>query len=379
MQIFVLGRERYLCLAELIAKYGDAKLISDEIALVDTKTQADISKLGGSIKVANLIKQSIRGLKDIEHIIAEEIVKENPSSKFNFGLSYYGSGKLNLSAIGVRIKKSLQKQQIKPRLVLPNNGTELNAASIKHNKLTTKGAEFIIIQASNGLALARTTGYQDIDSYSKRDYEKPCRDRKVGMLPPKLSQIMINFSEPEPDDTIVDPFCGSGGLLMEASLMGYKSAGSDLSEEMIQCSKTNSEWFAENFKDSKPIQIEEAQDATIKKYNYDSYSVVTEGFLGQNFLSRPTKHLIKEQLPALKGLYLKFFNNLLEQSTQPNSICVCMPFWKFNDETVELNLIDEITNLGYTISKFKSVRQSDLYYYREGQFTGRQIIVFRIN
>jgi hypothetical protein len=38
---------------------------------------------------------------------------------------------------------------------------------------------------------------QNIDGYSERDYGKN-RDMQIGMLPPKLAQIMINISSPLP-------------------------------------------------------------------------------------------------------------------------------------------------------------------------------------
>jgi hypothetical protein len=35
---------------------------------------------------------------------------------------------------------------------------------------------------------------QDIDAYAERDFERPMRDAFVGMLPPKLAQIMLNLA-----------------------------------------------------------------------------------------------------------------------------------------------------------------------------------------
>lgn len=38
-----------------------------------------------------------------------------------------------------------------------------------------------------------TIAYQDVDAYAQRDMDKT-RDMGVGMLPPKLAQMMINLS-----------------------------------------------------------------------------------------------------------------------------------------------------------------------------------------
>jgi tRNA G10 N-methylase Trm11 len=377
MYIYILGREKDLCLAELEAKLGSVHLMNDEVA--SSEISADIGQLGGSIKTGRIVGKKISNLSNLQGEITKILMESGFESKFSFGLSYYGKSKMNFGPIGIKIKRELQKSGLKPRLVLPKSDNRLNAASVKHNKLISSGREFIIIQNNDSMSLAITEGVQDIDDYSKRDYDKPCRDRKVGMLPPKLSQIMINLARPKPQTLIVDPFCGSGGLLMEASLMGYESSGSDISDNMINCSNENIEWFKENYPNFKSITVDAAIDATKKILPNKDYVVVTEGFLGTNFLSNPTKNLVMEQVSELKDLYIRFFKNILDQKTLPDSVCTCFPFWKFNDGTVELNLIDEIANLGYTITEFKSVRRSILNYHREGQFTGRQIVVFKPN
>ncbi len=376
MQIVVLGRETALCLAEAEAYFGNAKKITPQIAEIDTDKPQDINKLGGAIKLANLNYRDLDNINDVQLKIEEILQGLNTSTKLNFGLSYYGDGNINLSALGLKIKKSLKKLEIKPRLVLPNSTNQLNAASIKHNKLTAGGAELLIIKTGSKYMLATTYGFQDIDSYSKRDYDKPCRDRKVGMLPPKLSQIMINLTKPGAKAMIVDPFVGSGGVLIEAALMGYNCEGSDISQAMTDCANKNIEWFKENFDNLGDMEVTKPQDAVLRQYPNTSYSIVTEGFLGSNFLSKPTIHLVKEQLPELKKLYLDFFENLRNQTNKPNRICVCIPFWLFPDTTIELKIIDDICKLGYTNCEFTSVRQGTLSYHREGQFTGRQINVF---
>ena len=377
MNIYILGREKELCLAELEAMLGSVSLINDEVAVSSEK--AAIKQLGGTIKTGHIIAEKISSTAELQSEIIKSLLASGFDKKFSFGLSHYGNSRINFSPIGIKIKRELQKSGLKPRLVMPKEDNKLNAASVKHNKLIGTGREFIVIQNNDSMSLAVTDGVQDVDSYSMRDYEKPCRDRKVGMLPPKLSQIMINLASPNQSSIIVDPFCGSGGLLIEASLMGYESEGSDLSVDMIDCSKQNIEWFQKNYSDTSLITINQAADATTLIYPEKPYSVVTEGFLGTNFLSNPTKNLVKEQLPELRNLYLDFFSNLNKQKVLADSICICLPFWIFNDEVVELNIIDGITNLGYTTTEFKSVRQSVLSYYREGQFTGRQILVFKTN
>lgn len=372
MQLLILGREKKLCLAEAEAVFGKVKIISDDAVIVDSAQAININHLGGAIKCAEIINENSTS---IESDIANYILKENQGGKINFGISFYGTGK-TYKGSGIKIKKSLKSKGLSVRYIQPKSGDNLNAASVIYNKLTKGGFEILIVQKSDkSTLLARTTGIQDINEYSRRDYEKPCRDRKVGMLPPKLSQIMINLAMPEKKAIIVDPFCGSGGLLMEAALMGYQATGSDISQDMIDCSIKNIQWFANNYSPNINPLVEAPADATQKTYPDKSYSIVTEGYLGDNFVIKPSASTVQKQLPSLEKLYVNFLKNLQSQPVKPKSVVLCMPFWLVDGTTYQLKIIDEIVNLGYTIHEFQSVKSPDLRYLREGQFTGRQIVV----
>lgn len=218
MYLYILGREKALCLAELESKDKNIELITEHIAV--SKKLFDINNLGGTIKVGEIIANSVANVNELQKEIVNYSKGINLETKFNYGISYYGNSKINFNQIGIKLKKELKSLGLKPRFVMPAEGTILNAASIKHNKIFPEGREFIVVQLKDKILLAIGKSFQDIDMYSKRDYEKPCRDRKVGMLPPKLSQIMINLANPDLKSIVYDPFCGSGGLLMESSFNG---------------------------------------------------------------------------------------------------------------------------------------------------------------
>jgi tRNA (guanine10-N2)-dimethyltransferase len=77
-------------------------------------------------------------------------------------------------------------------------------------------------------------------------------DRKVQNRPffspislhPKLARAMVNLARSPRGGTILDPFCGTGGILMEAGLMGMKVVGGDLEEKMIDGTRENLEHVA---------------------------------------------------------------------------------------------------------------------------------------
>lgn len=184
MYLYILGRERDLCLAELESKDKNVELITEQIAV--SKKLFDINNLGGTIKVGEIIANNVSSINELQKEIINHCKDIELETKFNYGISYYGSSKINFNQIGIKLKKELKSTGLKPRFVMPSDGAILNAASIKHNKIFPDGREFIVVQSKDKMLLAVGLSFQDIDMYSKRDYEKPCRDRKVGMLPPSF-------------------------------------------------------------------------------------------------------------------------------------------------------------------------------------------------
>jgi tRNA (guanine10-N2)-dimethyltransferase len=70
-------------------------------------------------------------------------------------------------------------------------------------------------------------------------------DKRPGFSPvslsPKLARAMVNLTGSS--TSILDPFCGTGGILIEAALIGLRAAGSDLSKEMVEKAGKNMEYY----------------------------------------------------------------------------------------------------------------------------------------
>lgn len=58
-------------------------------------------------------------------------------------------------------------------------------------------------------------------------------------LEPRMARAMVNLSGLPDNGTILDSFCGTGGILIEAGLMGYRICGADLKEDMVKGTRKN--------------------------------------------------------------------------------------------------------------------------------------------
>lgn len=64
-----------------------------------------------------------------------------------------------------------------------------------------------------------------------------------GSMSPKLARCMVNLSRVREGQLLLDPFCGTGGILIEAGLIGCKVVGSDIYWKMKNGSAINLDYF----------------------------------------------------------------------------------------------------------------------------------------
>lgn len=88
---------------------------------------------------------------------------------------------------------------------------------------------------------------------------------------PKLARTLVNLSSVKNGETLLDPFCGTGGLLIEAGLIGARVIGSDVEKKMIEGCKKSLDFY--NIKD---CELFCSDIGDIKKYVAMVDAVVTD-------------------------------------------------------------------------------------------------------
>jgi tRNA (guanine10-N2)-dimethyltransferase len=64
-----------------------------------------------------------------------------------------------------------------------------------------------------------------------------------GSMNPKLARCMVNLSRIKEGELLLDPFCGTGGILIEAGLIGCKVVGSDIYWKMKNGTAINLDYY----------------------------------------------------------------------------------------------------------------------------------------
>ena len=421
-----------------------------------------IKQLGGTVKIFKLVGLSNTGLaKGISDLILT--AKSEVATKVDFGISDYSKGKFDINHLGLEVKKIL-KPSLKSRFIFVKEGRELTTIVSESNKLDDKGIEVgifsivslfhgttventgvsnnrTIVQSNNELYLGQLVALSDPFAWSKRDYGKPGGDKYSGMLPPKLARIMINlalneaskniksqianrkqiinskkensknvcdleFSACDFRPVVVDPFCGSGNIVIEAMILGCDVVASDISEKAVHNTESNLSWIKPQILNSKSQtnsnfsnQKNQNGSPTMKQLNnetivsqsdatkddflfplqaksYKLAAIVAEPYLGEPKKFKPSKSAIIGEFNKLKEEYLGFFGNLANlleaKSYKLSAICLVFPLVESSDHgqvSLFRESVDEIKNLGYTVSR------PPLVYGRDYQVVKREIVL----
>jgi len=418
---FILGRENKISQKELLGvlagfDFGfslDSIFILSEHILEIKLTAAGpevarlIERLGGTVKIYQKIAPKEAKLADL-------LRSENISKKIIFAISNYSDEALDTFRVALTAKKSLK---IPLRIIAGKEDGRLSSAQLFQYKMADN-IEYGLFESG----WAKLIAVQNIDEWTRHDYGKPKSDAKSGMLPPKLARMMVNIAIGQASienkeysseyiklnskysilnsqrPMVVDPFCGSGNVLIEALAIECDVIGSDMSEKAVSDTRENLAWFIETviptpFDKLRAGSVEgsskrfldyarnDIQVADATKFDFggvgSDFIVVTEPFLG---LPRNSKLRLEEEAAAkneISKLYLDFLRNLklTADNKKLKAICIVFPLFELaNGKKLSIynECVDTISQIGYT-----SVCPP-LEYGRDYQVVKRQVVLLQL-
>jgi hypothetical protein len=350
--VFVLGKNWILSIAELIMHFQDRGFIGGildhsrtavvvylEDDLDDEALVVMLSSLGGCFKVGRVIeridrqmvkdafprrgkvdKQKRNSLRECKWI--SQIWKRPSSQRIKFGVSTYpmfprkSNIDLRKFTLGMDqwIKRHLMDKKARrvsyyaydeadrrdPRR--PN--TALWPGTIaRHNLLKPPNAEILAALMETKLYLAKTIAVYDSELQRYRDESRPYVSAEISTSP-KLCRTLLTLAGARSGDTILDPFCGTGTLLMEAAILGMRCIGIDIDGDVVEGARSNLKWLGRDFGerlDFKLIRGDARDIANLVEQTVDA--VAFEPELGPVHVQKPDEAMGKEVLVSLTELY----------------------------------------------------------------------------
>ena len=130
----------------------------------------------------------------------------------------------------------------------------------KHNDVNLREPDTVVrMQMCDAVHLYIEQHVTDTDLLEKR---------KVGERPffspislhPKYARALINLTGVKRGGTVLDPFCGTGGIVIEAAEMGMRAMASDFDEEMVIGCQENMDFYGLELADFETIDIGDIGD-----------------------------------------------------------------------------------------------------------------------
>lgn len=401
---FILGKAPTLSIAEIVSIFDSRRInysiqsLSDEVAVISTNKEANaeifMRVLGGTIKLGKVINEI--SLDDDESEFYEIFSAGNLTDNFlpkadgklHIGISIYNSGEnfkyvaqltKQLKDLNILAKENLKEKGIRAGFVRIKDRF-LSSVSVAKNQLISKGTEIVLIITNEKVMAGKTLAVQEFGSFSFRDYGRPARDKRSGIMPPKLARMMINLAQIDSSATIHDPFCGSGTILQEAIILDYKNIiGSDKSTRAVADTEKNINWLFTNFrqldKSSYNIKVVQADVRSIGKYfpRNSIDAIITEPYLGPPLYRKPDVSLVERILSEVKRVYLDAFGQFLEILKPGGRVVIVFPAFEEGKKIHFLQILDKIKALGFNQRDYFAEKVKS---YPAIQLTSRNTILY---
>ena len=355
--LYELGFATNLAIKEIDSFFGAHKVkyskekLSNRTLLIKHKSDLNpteiLSKLGGTIRIAEQVGRFSFETKKSEISLKIANLLSDGDGKVTFSITSLHTH-LSTQAIMAQVKEDLQSKNVSSRYLQVAKGLTPPI------QLKDGAREFIITSnSSKEVLIFDTVAVTDVLAWQKRDRGRPFVDAESGVLPPKVARIMINIATRSNDSnqTLLDPFCGSGTVLMEAQMVGFNVIGLDNSSKAVSDSKQNLEWLSSFEKHTTTTAVYEADSSSAKPEDFQLNKVdmiVGEGYLGP---SRFNKEDLPEIIEELRLLYSKALPNLGHWLRKNGSLVIALP--KFNhpeSQKMHAFLIDTCRESGYTFT-----------------------------
>jgi tRNA (guanine10-N2)-dimethyltransferase len=262
---------------------------------------------------------------------------------------------------------------------------ELNGAQVVENDILEKGFELVLLGKKEGKSVVgKTVAIQNYEEFAHRDFEKPAADPEMGMLPPKLARIMVNLTKTSYKDTIWDPFCGSGAILLEALLLGRNALGSDIDKEAVANSEKNLQWLIDNYQLSPDLQynVFQMDVKNVKKKtktmldNTEIKGVACEPYMGppQKRILNPDK--AEKLTETVAKQYQALFYLLEYVGSKGLRVAAVVPSYKTTKGWISVSMNSILSNRWKFLN---SEYKGDLHWVRKTSIIKRNIMIFELD
>jgi precorrin-6B methylase 2 len=157
--------------------------------------------------------------------------------KSNVSVSGYGVSEDDYEDLVRSLLDGLRARGLRKVRLLRPEGNEL----VSEQVLSRQALDVIAFQYRGGFALGPTAWVPDSAAMRQRGTRRPSPHPDIAMSP-RLARTLVNLAGLRPGQSILDPFCGAGTILVEAHGKSLRCLGVDSRASRVQEARENLQW-----------------------------------------------------------------------------------------------------------------------------------------
>ena len=336
--IFANGELSRLELITVLRKLGTEHRIEsyeESFCILEANDLVKTAKyLGGAFKIGEIVAEAQDENLFIGKLYATKMF-EWLDQKASWGLSLYGINN-NLDPDFVQDVQNVLGEKIrgagarKAKKVLPditsvNEGIrELSSGIVAEKNVI----DVQLLKSKDSLFLALTIATIPSTSFQERDLKRPYQNSTIS-LSPRIARMLVNMTMLNEGQRLLDPFCGTGTILMEAAVLNINVIGFDKDSQKIKGTWQNINWLRSTGRISKNVhaklQRRDARD--LRFFDRDSIdAIATEPILIPPLKRFPSEEEAKDMLLDSFKTYREFLRSAEYVLKRNGKIALVIPY-----------------------------------------------------
>jgi tRNA G10 N-methylase Trm11 len=286
---------------------------------VDHLPPKSVAELSGAHKCAPVTSVLDSPSADMTRLVG--LMASYLEDKSNVSVSGYEIGEDDYEDLARSMLDGIREAGLKKVRLLRPEGNEL----LSERVLTREALDVVAFPYHGGFALGPTTWVPDAAAMRQRGTHKPSPHSNIS-LSPRLARTLVNLTGLKPGQTLLDPFCGSGAILIEAYAKSLRCLGVDSRASRVQEARENMRWSIGGVTDrGYDIRKGDARDLPRMLRGTKVDAVVTEPLLLPQLHARPKTATAREMIGESAGVYNDALASMAESIHSEGRIVVVVP------------------------------------------------------
>ena len=278
-----------------------------------------IAELSGIHKCAPLTELLDATSADQSRLL--DVMVDYLEEKSNISLSGYNISDDDYEELVRSLLDGLRDRGLRKVRLLRPEGNELLSEQV----LSRQALDVVAFRYHDDFALGPTAWVPDSAAMRRRGTRRPSPHPDIA-LSPRLARTLVNLAGLSQGQTLLDPFCGSGTILVEAHGKSLRCLGVDSRASRVQEARENLQWSLGGVADrGYDIRKGDARELPRLLRGTKVDAIVTEPLLLPRLDARPKTATARGMIEESAGVYNDALASMAECIQPDGRIVVVVP------------------------------------------------------